>query len=96
MATTTRRSGSGHAPAREGNARLERDPATLAPATRHYHCEEHGTWLVDREAGTGNWLLALDPEQTPWRVAADAPLCFFCGRDLEPGRGCRQGTEVEP
>jgi hypothetical protein len=52
---------------------------------QHYRCPSvHGMWLVRRDLSTRTWLLALEPEQAPWTVAAEHPLCLFCGGDLEP------------
>lgn len=60
------------------------DTTKRNPFPQSYRCERHGLWLVEREAATGNWRVAQGPDQAPWTVAAERPLCLFCGDDLQP------------
>ena len=50
---------------------------------QRYLCpNEHGTWFVQQDALTLEWLLGQDPRYTSFRIAASVPICALCGSTL--------------
>lgn len=53
------------------------------PAEQRYLCPgKHGTWFVQQDALTLEWLLGQTPRHTSFRIAASVPICALCGSTL--------------
>lgn len=50
---------------------------------QRYLCPgEHGTWFVQQDALTLEWLSGQDPLYVSFRIAATVPICALCGSTL--------------